>query len=226
VTVLESTGHAVEVQLAEQLGVQDASQQVRLALAFADRLELPAAFKASRELMDRGEKDLPRVVQEGQAEARRVEAKGLQRLVRGPLPIAFSDVTDIGDAVDPWLDADISQGRVARAVDRAMRASRMAREQAYQAAVAESSGFYSKLQKLAADVVFEVGKLKPLPRQVWGTPDPPGLMIREGRGPDWSAMVLAQERFVLIHEAGRLKRGMGGLGAQGQLNGPPNLAFA
>lgn len=225
-TVLASAGHAVEQQIAEQLGVQDASQQVRLLLAFADRLELPRAFLASRELMERGEKELGRVVREGQAKAQQARMEGLRRLVRGPAPIALSDVTDIVDATDCWLDANLEQGRVARAIDLAMTAARMARGEAYQAAVAESSGFYTRLQKIAAEEVKKVASLKALPKQVWGAADPPGQMIREGRGGDWAVMVMAQDRFSVVHQAGQVVRSMGGLGAQALLNGPPNVAFA
>jgi hypothetical protein len=224
VTVLESAGQLVEVQLVEQLAVTDASQQVRLALAFAERLGESGAFKASRDLMERSEY-LGKVVRDGQVEAHRVELAGLQRLVRGPTPIALSDVTELVHSTDCWLDTDASAG-VARAVDMTMRAARMCREQAFQAAVAESSGFYQRLQKIAAAAVYEVGKLKPLPRQVWGAADPGGQMIREGRGDDWSRMVLAQEKFSLVHQAGQVMRGMGGLGAAGLLNGPPDLAYA
>lgn len=225
--MLESAGQAVEQQIAEQLGVQDAAQQVRLLLAFADRLELPRAFLASRELMERGERELGRVVREGQAKAQQARMEGLRRLVKGPAPIALSDVEELVHQTDCWVDTDLERGRLARAVDLAMTAARMARGEAYQAAVAESSGFYGQLQKIAGEMVKEIAKLKPLPRQVWGAADAPGLMIREGRGGDWAVMVMAQERFSLVHQAGQVVRRMGGLGAAGLLNGPPeHLAFA
>ena len=224
-TVLESTIQAVEQQVAEQRAVTDAAQQTRLAISFAERLELPTAFLAARELMERGEY-LGQVVRDGQALARKAELDGLRRLVRGPTPIALNDVTNLVHEVDCWLDANLEQGRVARAVDMAMRAARMCREQAFQAAVAESSGFYAKLQRIARDVVGEVAKLKAPSRQVWGAPDVPGQMVREGRGDDWARMVMAQDRFSLVHQAGQLMRALGGLGAQGLLNGPPDVAFA
>jgi hypothetical protein len=224
VTVLEAAGHAVEVQVAEQLAVTDAAQQVRLLLGFAERLELPRAFLRSQELMERSE-HLGQVVRDGQVKARQVQAEGMRRLVQGPAPIALSDVTSIVHEVDCWLDADVSAGRVARAVDLAMAAARMARGQAFRAAVAESSGFYAKLQKLAAATVAETAALPALPRQLLSTPDPAGLMIRSGRGGDWAVMVMGQERFELIAEAGKAVRALGGLGAQGLLNGPPHLAF-
>jgi hypothetical protein len=225
VTVTASSTQVVEQQLAQHQVVTDAAQQVRLLLGFAARLELPRAFLASQELMERAEV-LGRVVRDGQVKARQVHAEGMRRLVKGPLPIALSDVTDIVHETDPWLDANIEQGRAARAIDLAMTASRMCREQAFQAAIAETPGFYSQLQKIAANAVKDVARLKAPARQVWSGPDPAGQMVRDGRGDDWAVMVLAQDRFSLVHQAGQVVRSMGGLGAAGLLNGPPDLAFA
>ena len=115
-------------------GLADACQQVRVAIALADRLELSDALRASRRLIARSE-ELGQVVREEQARARERRAKELQRLVTGTTKPAIPVVlATLGETL-PWLDT--AEGRAGPAISLVMEAARVCHGHAHAAAVAE-----------------------------------------------------------------------------------------
>jgi hypothetical protein len=210
--------------------VGDADQQTRLCISLADRLELPGTFlRASRRFLER-ERELRETIGREQQKARQRDGQDLDRLVRGTTPPSVPVILASLHETEPWLSVDaspIGDGVMpAPAVAKLQRAARICRGHAHAAAVADGTGMYQELQRMAADCVKATAAAKAFPKKLWGAPDPVAEAMREGHEATWATLVRAQDRFALVHQLGALIRSMGSLGASALLpDGAPAWGF-
>lgn len=121
----------------------------------------------------------------------------------------------------PWLPPQ--SGEDSPLVAEARKLSRVSVQRAVMLAGAKGDLIYGKLQEFAAEAVAAVSSV-PLPDKVWSTPDPSALVMRSEHPESWTTMLVQTDRFIRVHEAADLVRGLGGM--QTDLPGSaPRLAW-
>ena len=208
----------------------DAGQQVRMAIALCDRLDLADALTASRRFLER-ERQLGEAIRRAQTTARQQHGEAMRALVMGDGPVDADVVVAVLADTDPWLNVEASpldgSAFPAPAVALLREAQRTARGHAYAVAAADSSGLYQRLQRVAAESVSIVARQPGVSRRTWGSPDPARQAMLDGYEVAWGVMTREQERFSLLHQLGSVLRGMGGLGASALLpGGAPAWGYA
>jgi hypothetical protein len=188
----------------------DGDGAIRGLVEALDRAGLPDQLQASRRLLDRAE-ELAEQARRGKDAARqRLDSATRALLADGPVDVDAYAATLA--EVGPWLDSDVEAGRGAPAMAGLMDAVHRTRANAVQAAMAEATGLYQRLQGICAQVVAEITMVPALPAGVWAatTSGQAGqAAIEAGYDLAWSTLVRAGIRFDAVHAAGELLRETG-----------------
>jgi hypothetical protein len=174
-------------------------------------LGIEGAANRATELLTRSE-NLAEQTWTKQRDAREAMARVTADLGAGV--VGLDQVADVTREVGPWLDTDVTIGRVAPAQDAVMATVHQLQSQAVMALYAEALPLYQRLQKVANDAVALITSGPPIPHHVMIAPDAQAAATKAGGDIAywWVDAEQAAHRFsdahdlarVLVHEVGGL----------------------
>jgi hypothetical protein len=216
----------IDIMATPQAGVAlvDPAGQVSVLATMCAELGIHGVLKGSQLRLKRSQELGTEALAEQAAQLRRWAVARDARM-RGDLDAA--GFAAAWREAQPWLNPAGPGGPAAPLMSANVELGREARGRAGAMLAAEASGIYNRLQRVAAEAVAATGALPKLPKQVWGSQQPDMVAVREGAGDIMRDLWRWSDRFDKVHEAARICRASGGLGAQAQLldGAPEPLAF-